>query len=422
MASGAACIVAGMSDVDSLQNSEEAVAQRREAAEERHRQAVIGELRKTPLAGTADKPQRRITATLDLVRTSTNMREGPLPEVEELAISLIETGLLHPPLVRETGDDRQPYELVAGARRLAAMKLVDEAEGAPREWELDLREGMSRREALTLQFAENFHQRKPEPIMFARAVRQIMIEDPELTAAEVSRMTGAPAGWTSSALKLLDLPAIAERVEAGDLAFTAADMVRRAIATGRVGEREGVELAGRAADGEITTGELRRAVGYVPPKPENYDQLSDQLDKARWEARRAGSDPAADAEQRDWERGGHETGPGYGAGPVGGAGTDLGGPDPAGGGRLGGAAADEDPELRGAALDAYLLGRLLRDVAPDHREQLGIGDGEQEAYEYAFMLRPHERVNALRTLAERLLHADPDPPRGLRRLVPAAAA
>ena len=404
-----------MADVDSLQNSEEAVAQQRQEAAEKAREAALEQLRKAPLADTALKAQRRVEATLDQVRSASNMREGPLPEVEELAISLLETGLLHPPLVRETGDERVPYELVAGFRRVAAMRLVDEAEGEPRTWAFDLRVGMSRREALTLQFAENFHQRKPEPIMFARAVRQIMIEDPSLTAAEVSRLTGAPADWTRGALKLLDLPAIAERVEAGDLAFTAADMVRRAISTGRVDEREAVELAQKAADGEITTGELRRAVGYVPPKPDNYDQLAGELDRARWEARRnGGPDRDADADQRDWESGGHAQDPGYGAsasGPV---------PvDPAAGAArpdTTGSQSAEEAERRASELDAYLLGRVLNDLADDYRELLGIVD-DGESFQYAFALRPYERVAALRMLARKLLESDPNPPAELRHLV-----
>jgi len=414
-----------MSDVDSLQRTEEAVAQLRQEADAARRREVVEDLRRPPLADTARKPRRRVTATLDQVRTATNMREGPLPEVYELAVSLIETGLLHPPLVRETGDATQPYELVSGHRRVAAMELVDEALGEPREWELDVREQMSRREALTLQFAENFHQRKPEPIMFARAVRQIMIEDPTLTAAEVSRITGAPAKWTLSALKLLDLPAIAERVESGDLAFTAADMVRRAVSTGRVGEAEAVELAQKAADGEITTGELRRAVGYVPPKPENYDALSAELDRARWDARRAaeqGGGRDADADQRDWESSGAGSGdgPGYSANVAAGAagGGIAGGPGTAGG--PGVDPADEiDPEIRAVALDAYLLGRLLRDVAPAHREALGITDRDGETFQYAFTLRPYERTAALRTLAAALLAEDDDPPRELRHLLAA---
>ncbi len=88
-----------------------------------------------------------------------------------------------------------------------------------------------------MQFAENFHQSKPEPVQFARAARLIMAEDPSLTAAEVSRIVGAPPAWTRKALRLLELPeAIVERVERGDLSFTAADFVRRGIARGDVTE------------------------------------------------------------------------------------------------------------------------------------------------------------------------------------------
>ena len=56
------------------------------------------------------------------------MRTGALEDIHELAVSIRETGLLHPPLVRETGEEEQPYELLAGQRRFAAMKLLDQAD------------------------------------------------------------------------------------------------------------------------------------------------------------------------------------------------------------------------------------------------------------------------------------------------------
>ena len=98
-----------------------------------------------------------------------------------------------------------------------------------------------------MQFAENFHQSKPEPVMFARAARQIMAEDPSLTAAEVSRIVGAPPSWTRKALRLLELPeAIVARVERGDLSFTAADFVRRGIAKGKVSGRDAPRTSSRS--------------------------------------------------------------------------------------------------------------------------------------------------------------------------------
>ena len=138
-----------------------------------------------------------------------------------------------------------------------------------------------------MQFAENFHQAKPEPVQFARAARAIMAEDPSLTAAEVSRLVGAPLAWTRKSLKLLDLPeAVVKRVEEGDLSFTVADVVRRGIARGDVSADEATDLVEQATKGEISTAGLKLGVGYVPPKPKNYEEESRKLDEARWAANR----------------------------------------------------------------------------------------------------------------------------------------
>ena len=267
--------------VDKLQEAEEQVAQMREEAERKERETLGEDLRRVPLADTAAKQHRPITASLAQVRSMANMRTGALEDVHELAVSIRETGLLHPPLVRATGEDEPPYELLAGQRRLAAMRLIDEAD-EPQEWRFTLVDGISRREALSMQFAENFHQSKPEPVMFARAARQIMAEDPALTAAEVSRIVGAPPSWTRKALRLLELPeAIVARVERGDLSFTAADFVRRGIAKGKVSAEDASELVEQHANGGLTGVELKYGVGYVPPPPENYAEVSERLDAAR---------------------------------------------------------------------------------------------------------------------------------------------
>jgi ParB/RepB/Spo0J family partition protein len=400
-----------MSQVDQIQNAEEEVAQRREEAERAEREAQAADLRKEPLAGTAAKPHTPITAPLSRITTMVNMRVGQLPEIHELAVSIKETGLLHPPLVRATGDERTPYELMAGRRRFAAMTLIDEVDGPRDDWRFDLVEGVSKREALTMQFAENFHQSKPEPVQFARAARAIMIEDPGLTAAELSRLVGAPAQWTRKALRLLELPeSIVEKVEGGDLSFTAADMVRRGIAKGAVSEEQAEELVREHVEGQITGGALKLGVGYVPPPPENYAEISDQLDKARWAAQRAKDDAGVDREQSDWESRGN------GSAGSSGATAPSGGPVDASSGR----GFPDTPRplprhVAGEDLDAYLLGVLLTDVAPGgYAEGLGIADEPGAAHRYAFALPPRDRVTALRTLALRLLKDDPAPPEEMR--------
>ncbi len=397
-----------MSQVDQLQEAEQDVAQRQEAEVRAQREARDADLRTAPLAPTAAKAHTAVEVPLALVRTMVNMRAGALPDVHELAVSIKETGLLHPPLVRATGDEAKPYELLAGRRRFAAMQLVDHADGPREDWRFTLVEDVSRREALTMQFAENFHQRKPEPVQFARAARAIMAEDDALTAAEVSRMVGAPVAWTRQALRLLDLPpSIVERVERGDLSFTVAEIVRKGIARGDVSEEQAAGLVEEHAEGRITGGSLKLGVGYVPPKPADYEEQSRKLDEARWA--KAGGRAGDDADQREWEadrrpEGSRRDDARHGA-PTGvGVGSRT---------RRGAAAAEPED------LDAYLLGVLLDRVAtPERRSALGL-HAPGAAHDYAFALAPEDRLGVLRLLAEELLDADPAPPAPLRALLTA---
>jgi ParB/RepB/Spo0J family partition protein len=386
-----------MSQVDQLQNAEEHVAQQREEAARAEREAASEDLRRAPLTDTAQKAHAVVVAPLALVRTMVNMRVGRLPDVHDLAVSIKETGLLHPPLVRATDDPDTPYELLAGRRRYAAMQLLDAAEGARDDWRFMCVQDISRREALTMQFAENFHQHKPEPVQFARAARAIMAEDPSLTAADVSRLVGASPAWTRKALALLDLPAgVVERVAGGDLSLTVADLVRRGIARGDVSAQEAEELVEQRVEGRITGGALKLGVGHVPPKPKDYEEQSRRLDEARRAADDAG--PAGDADQRDWEADGREVrvrradaAGADGSGPRTGAGAVRTGDGPA--------LADLAP----ADLDGYLLGVVLARLAgPAHRAALGLGEDEDPGA-YAAALPPARRLEALRRVAAVLL-------------------
>jgi ParB/RepB/Spo0J family partition protein len=355
--------------VDKLQDAEEAVAQMREEQARSDREARRAELRRPPVAETAGKPHSVITAPLGDVRVMANMRTGRLEDLQELAVSIRETGLLHPPLVRATGEDEKPYELLAGQRRFAAMELLDEAADSALQWRFTLVEGISRREALTMQFAENFHQRKPEPVQFARAARAIMAEDPSLTAAEVSRIVGAPPAWTQKALRLLELPeAIVERVERGDLSFTAADFVRRGLARGDVTPERAEDLVEDHVNGSISTRELKHGVGYVPPPPENYEEISARLDAA---ARAAQAPDRIECEERD-EAAHH---------------------------------APTSHRVSDADVDGFVLGAFLHHSATERTRKLLRISGEADAHEYARSLHPHERLAALRSIAREAIEA-----------------
>ncbi len=413
-----------MSQVDKLQDAEEHVNQLQEEAARAEHEARRAALREAPLADTAGKAHATVAAPLAQVRTMTNMRVGLLPDVHELAVSIRETGVLHPPLVRATGDAEQPYELLAGRRRFAAMQLLDEADGSRDDWRFTLVEGISRREALTMQFAENFHQSKPEPIQFARAARAIMAEDESLTAADVSRLVGAPPEWTRKALRMLDLPdTIVARVEGGDLSFTVADLVRRGIAKGDVSAAQAEELVAEHAAGRLNSADLKFGVGYVPAKPKGYDELSRELDEARWAGERAKRDGTRDegveVEQRDWEGRGGASGAGSanggGAHDAGRAGSDGPAQSPHATERFGAGTGAADGAPTGEELDAYVLGLFLARLATDERRTLLRIVDEADAHDYALSLRPAERVSALRSFARERLAGDPDAPVALRR-------
>ena len=361
--------------VDKLQEAEEQVAQMREEAARDEQDALREDLRRPPLDETAAKAHRPITAPLAHVRTMTNMRTGPLEDIHELAVSIRETGLLHPPLVRETGEDEQPYELLAGQRRFAAMKLLDDADEAV-DWRFTVVDGVSTREALTMQFAENFHQSKPEPVQFARAVRLIMKEDESLTAAEVSRIVGAPVDWTRKSLKLLELPeGILARVERGDLSFTTADFVRRQVARGAVTEQKAQELVEAHAEGGLSSTELKFGAGYVPPPPKDYEETSARLDAARREASKPAPREERDEDWSDASPGPSEPAPAMYDG------------------------------LGDAEVDAFVLGAFLHHSATPRTKKLLRITGEADAHEYARSLRPHERLPALRSFAREAIDA-----------------
>jgi ParB/RepB/Spo0J family partition protein len=411
-----------MSDVDKLQNAEEEVAQMREEAERAERERLRRDLAREPVRDTASKPHRRVEARLDQVQTLANMRAGDLDELHELAVSIRETGLINPPTVRATGDPDKPYELIAGRRRFEAMKLVEEVEGQ-RTWPLELIEGVDDREAFTLQFVENFQRSDPEPIQFARAARAIMSKDTALTAADVARMVGAPPGWARKALKLLDLPEqIQERVESGDLSFTAADFVRRGIAKGTVSEQEAVDLVERRVAGEIKDAELKESVGYKQAvKPDNYEEISRQLDEARWAAERgervsAANDTFDEDEEVDFAAASPACAREVDDLPV--PRADRDGVRPEDNAPLPDAPSQDGPglvispqrrRLTARQAYAYVIGRLLRDHASDELlAELGVD--RNQTYRLGWELAEHDRGVVLERIAAEMLDADPQPP------------
>ena len=207
-------------------------------------------------------------------------------EIEGLAVSLADVGMLQPIVVRPMGEGR--YELIAGERRLRAAKLAGLATvpAVVRHTDdIDLL-----KEALV----ENIHRVQLNPLEEAAAYQQ-MLEEFEFTQEELAERIGKSRPAISNTLRLLGLPpAVQRRVAAGVLSAghakallaldTAADQERladRIVAEGMSvrGAEEAVRV--RLLD---ESGGTRRSRGggqrrlVAPGLIDLQDDLSDALE------------------------------------------------------------------------------------------------------------------------------------------------
>ncbi|MEX1178401.1 MAG: ParB/RepB/Spo0J family partition protein [Nitriliruptor sp.] len=130
-------------------------------------------------------------------------------ELEGLAASIRDLGLLQPVVVRPTGEDT--YELIAGERRLRASKRagLERIPAVIRHTE----DAALLKEALV----ENIHRVQLNPLEEAAAYQQLL-EDFDFTQEELATSLGKSRPAISNALRLLHLPdGVQRRVAAGVL-------------------------------------------------------------------------------------------------------------------------------------------------------------------------------------------------------------
>jgi ParB family chromosome partitioning protein len=145
-------------------------------------------------------------------------------DLEELAASIREHGILQPVLVTETLDG---YQLIAGERRVRAARLAG-LERIPA-----LVRQLAARDQLEVALVENVQRSDLDPIDEATAYRQL-IEEFGLTQEHVADRVGKARATVANTLRLLDL-----HVE-----------VQAAVADGRITEGHGRALGGLPVDGQ----------------------------------------------------------------------------------------------------------------------------------------------------------------------------
>ncbi|MDD5746109.1 MAG: ParB/RepB/Spo0J family partition protein [Candidatus Omnitrophica bacterium] len=118
-------------------------------------------------------------------------------KLQELANSIQEKGVVQPVVVRKNGDN--DYELVAGERRLRAVKALGR-----REIPAVVR-SLSDREMLELSIIENIQRDDLNPLEEATAY-QALIDDFGFTQEQVAQSVGKNRSTVANMLRLLSLP------------------------------------------------------------------------------------------------------------------------------------------------------------------------------------------------------------------------
>jgi len=168
-------------------------------------------------------------------------------ELDELAASVAEVGVLQPVLVRRVDVGR--YELVAGERRWRA------AQRAGLTHVPALVRDVSDREALEEAVVENLHRADLNALEEAAAYRQL-IDEFGLSQEEVARRVGKTRPAVANTLRLLQLPPVVQRlVRSGALGAGHA----RAL-LGLPEARLQVELAERVVADELSVRQVEEAV------------------------------------------------------------------------------------------------------------------------------------------------------------------
>lgn len=429
-----------MSDVDKLQNAEERLAQLEQEARRDELAQQGAELAEPPIKNTASKPRSPELVPLDQIAEGTNIRTGKLENIHQLALSIKERGLLQAIVVRNADAGApKPYELVYGYRRFAALQIVH-AEETNALVRCDVIDDLTAAEIAELMLVENVQRVQLKPMEVARALRYLLDLNPEMNAASLARSLGLKPDWARRHFRLLELPKqIQEQLGRGDLSFTIADLLRKAQKHEIMSEEQITEVADQVIAGEVSPKEVRDlvlpALQAEAEQKETVSQEAQELAAADKLAELEGTDTSVmgekelEAHQAKLSRAadallaaGAETPPWTtdtavtGAGPIGtnpAAATEVGnwpgyGPEEylAGTTALRAAFAKA---LSKSDVDAYLLGRSLRDFATAaYLHEIRVE--RSDTFRYAFSLEHAACLVALRDLSRHTLAADPNLP------------
>jgi ParB family chromosome partitioning protein len=197
-------------------------------------------------------------------------------ELEELAGSIRESGLLQPLVVRAAGPGR--FELIAGERRLRSIQRL-----GWREVPVVVRE-VDDEALLVLALVENLQREELNPLEEAEGYRQLA-ERFGLTQEEIAQAVGKERSTVANLLRLLKLPpSIRKLLESGELSMgharallTVEDPVR-AAELARQAVKEGWSV--RDVEREARASSERTTKRVSPPPSPSRDPVVRALEEA----------------------------------------------------------------------------------------------------------------------------------------------
>jgi ParB family chromosome partitioning protein len=170
-----------------------------------------------PVKSSKRTPGRYIELSIkDIVtKAGDNVRTGELPDIEKLAASIAAEGVIEPIIVTESTETPGKYTVVAGHRRLTAVRSLEDMLTIPA---LIIDADADRR--LKLALMENIHREDMSPLDKAKALSKLM-KNTKLEQQEVAQAIGVAPGYVSQYLALLELPESAlNALRDGEISFT----------------------------------------------------------------------------------------------------------------------------------------------------------------------------------------------------------
>lgn len=170
-------------------------------------------------------------------------------ELNDLAASIKEKGVLQPILLRAVPNKPYNYEIVAGERRYRASKLAGLTEIPAVIKKLD------DDNAMEIALIENVQRENLDPIEEAAAYKNLM-EKCNYDMADVSRLIGKSDSYIRNAIRLIDLPdAVRQMVSNGEISASHARTI--AVADNPV------ELAHEIVNNKMSVADVAKRVKNV---------------------------------------------------------------------------------------------------------------------------------------------------------------